>query len=200
MRTPHKPKATVKEIAKRPSEFLSDIGRHDPEAVALVYDAFIRGSPENRLILLQFEAGEDTRPPEEETVLAAFKGLGDLTKQAKDNPGVGGQTLVLQRELIQDLAAIFLKFGGSLKRSTQFNIELPAKYSYHGPFHEFLELVLVPARPFASKAVFKMESIRSLVTIPNRTAEGRYTTESPGARFSSASMPIAAGNPRSSRD
>ena len=74
---------------------------------------------------------------------------------------MGGQTLVLQRELIQDLAAIFLRFGGSLKRSTQFNIDLPAEYSYHGPFHDFLRLVLVPVRPFARKAGFKMESIRS---------------------------------------
>ena len=44
MRTPLKLMATVKEIAKRPAKFLSDVGSYDPEAVALVYDAFTRGS------------------------------------------------------------------------------------------------------------------------------------------------------------
>jgi hypothetical protein len=167
MRTPLKLMATVRDIAKRPTEFLSDVGRYDPEAVALVYDAFTRGSPENRLILSQFEAGEDTRPPEEDIAQAAFKVLDDLTEQIEDDPRVGGQTLILQRELIQDLAKLFLRCGGSLKRSTQFNNDLPAKYSYQGPFHDFLKLVLVPARSFASKAGFKMESIRSLAGIPD---------------------------------
>jgi len=173
MRTPRKLMATVKEMANRPAKFLSDVGRHDPEAVALVYDAFTRGSAENRLVLSQFEAGEDIRPPAEAIAEAATKVLGDLAKQSKNNPGVGGQTLVLQRELIQDLAVIFLRFGGSLKRSTQFNIELPAKYSYHGPFHDFLKLVLFPARPFARKAGFKMESIRSLVGIPDGEGQAK---------------------------
>jgi hypothetical protein len=168
MRTPRKMMATVKEIAKRPAKFLSDVGSYDPEAVARVYDAFTRGSPENRLILSQFEAGEDTRPSEEAIAQAAFKVLEDLIKKIEDSSGVGGQTLVLQRELIQDLAKIFLRFGGSLKRSTQFDNDLPAKYFYHGPFHDFLRIVLVPVRPFARRAGFKMESVRSLVGIPGQ--------------------------------
>jgi hypothetical protein len=167
MRTPHKLKATVKEVAKRPSEFLSDVGRYDPEAVALVYDAFTRGSPENRLIFLQFEAGLGPPPPAEAIAEAASKVLGDLAEQAKNNPGVGGQTLVLQRELIQDLAAIFLRFGGSLKRSTQFDNSVLGERVYKGPFHDFLKLVLPPVRQFARKAGFKMESIRSLVGLPD---------------------------------
>lgn len=167
MRTPLKLRATVREIAKRPAKFLSDVGRYDPEAVALVYDAFTRGSPDNRLVLSQFEAGANTRPPEDAIARAASEVLADLEKQIEDDPRVGGQTLVLQRDLIQDLAVIFVKFGGSLKRSTQFNVNLPAMYEYHGPFHDLLELVLVPARLFARKAGFKLESIRSLVTIPD---------------------------------
>jgi hypothetical protein len=166
-RTPRKLRATVREIARRPAKFLADVGSYDPEAVALVYGAFIRGSRENRLILSQFEAGDDTRPPEEDIAQAAFKVLDDLTKNIEDDPRVGGQTLILQRELIQDLAVIFVRFGGSGKRATQFMKDLPAQYIYHGPFHHFLALVLVPVRPFAGKAGFKMESIRSLVAIPD---------------------------------
>lgn len=171
MRTPRKLMATVKEIAKRPAEFLAKVGEYDPEAVARVYSAFTRGSPENRVVLSQFEAGNGPPPSTEAIARAALQALEELQTMQAETSHVGGQKLVLQRELIQDLAAIFVRFGGSLKRSTQFDIELPAQYSYNGPFHDFLKLVLVPVRPFARKAGFKMESIRSRVAIVSKDVE-----------------------------
>ncbi|PZF78266.1 hypothetical protein DK847_00100 [Aestuariivirga litoralis] len=167
MRTPLKLMPTVRRIARRPAEFLAKVHKYDPQAVALVYDSFTRGCRENRLVLSQFEAGEDTRPPDEEIARAASVVLADLQRKNEDDSHKGGQTLVLQRELIQDLAVMFVRSGGSGKRTTQFNMDLPALYIYHGPFHAFLALVLIPVRPFARKSGFKMESIRSLATIPD---------------------------------
>lgn len=167
MRTPQKLMATVSRIAKRPDAFLASSHTYDPEAVALLYDAFARGSPDNRLLLSLFEVGEGPPPSAKAIALAASQVQVELQTQSDNTPHVGGQTLVLQRELIQDLAVIFLKFGGSLKPSTRFNIKLPASYSYHGPLHDFLTLVLPPVRKFASRAGFKMESIRSLAKIPD---------------------------------
>lgn len=171
MRTPRKLMATVKEITRRPAKLLSNVGSYDPEAVARVYVAFTRGSREDRLILSQFESGNGPPPPEDAIAHAASVVLKDLTAQIKDGSGAGGQTLVLQRELVQDLAVIFLRSGGSLKRSTRFNERLPQLYSYHGPFHDLLELVLVPVGPFARKAGFRMASIRSLVAIPDENIQ-----------------------------
>jgi AcrR family transcriptional regulator len=160
--------ATVKEISKRPVAFLVNTGKYDPEAVARVYEAFARGSPENRLTLSLFEVGRGPPPPAEALGQAASRAMEELAKQIAEDSQVGGQTLVLQREVIEDLSAIFLQFGGTLKRSTQCHDDPLTEFTYQGPFHDFLKLVLPPVRPFARKAGFKMESIRSLVAIPSK--------------------------------
>lgn len=176
LRTPRKLRATVQAIARHPADFLANVGRYDPEAVALVYAAFTKGSPQNRLLLSSFEADRGAAPPAEAIAQAASVVLVDLEEQISKTDHVGGQTLVLQRNLVRDLASIFVNSGGSLKRSTRFH-SAGEEFSYHGPFHDFLELVLPPVRTFARKAGFRMESTRSLITIPKKDDQREEETQ-----------------------
>ena len=152
MRTLRQLSATVTRIAKSPEEFLADVGRWDPEATARVYAAFARGSRQNRLLLERFEAGEGPPPATEAIAKAAFEVRDELARQMANAPQVGGQTLALRRDFILKLAAIFVKFGGSLRRSTRFNLRVPACFTYHGPFHDFLALVLPPVMLFCTQS------------------------------------------------
>lgn len=164
LRTPRQLMATVKAIRIDPEAFLRDVGRYDPEAVARVYGAYASVSVVNRTQLAGFEAGLGPAPRPDEIAAAAANILGDLEAEARAVSRVGGQPLTLQQNLAHDLARIFKNFGGRVTRVTRFYPDARPQYIETGPFHDFLELVLPPARPFAERAGFRLKSIRSLVS------------------------------------
>lgn len=163
LRTPLQLMPTVRAIARRPRAFLDRVGDYDPRASAMVYGAFVGLSSDNRMLLARYEAGTGPEPPAEGIAEAANKVLCHLETKIQRNSRVGGQTLVLQRKLVRDLARIFLNFGGFISRVTRFDPESRPQYVETGPFHDFLEIVLPPAQPFAKRAGFQMKSIRSMV-------------------------------------
>lgn len=168
LRTPQQLMATVKAIAKDPRTFLERVGQYDPEAVARVYGAYAGKSDERRKTLEDFEWGKGPPPPVEDIVVAANAVRARLEAELRKTSHRGGQELVLQIELILDLARIFENHGGRIKRITRLDPERRPEYVEYGPFHDFLGIVVPPARASARRAGFRMQSIRSLAGIPRR--------------------------------
>lgn len=165
VRTPRQLMATAKSIARKPEAFLEDADKFDPEVVARVFDKIAGFSNEKQLLLAHFECRLGPPPPLNDVVSAARIVISNLQAVAAEKSHRGGQELQLQRELAVDLATIFQRFGGRTTRITRFDpsAELSVLYREDGPFHNFLEIILPPARLFAKRAGLKMKSIRSIV-------------------------------------
>ncbi|WP_421693936.1 hypothetical protein [Aestuariivirga sp.] len=168
LRTPRQLMPTVRAIAESPLVFLEHVGNYDPEAVARVYGAFIGDSVERSKVLEDFEWGKGPPPDLEAIAEAVVKVVNELALEISDASHRGGQRLVLQNELILDLAGIFESFGGKIVRITRFDPQRQPSYVEDGPFHQFLKIVVPPARASARRAGFRMQSIRSLAGIPRK--------------------------------
>ena len=137
LRTPNKLKATVKEIAQKPDEFLMSSDKFDPEAVALVIGACARRSSINNQLLLAYELGNGSGPPPEEIATAAEQVLVELSQKKTSRASRGRPIQVAQGELASGLAKVFKMRGGRITR----NVGRPIGRET-GPFHKFLELLL----------------------------------------------------------
>ena len=163
LRTPRQLIPTVRVIANDPCAFLENVGRYDPEAAAGVYGAFANRSAQHYSQLEKFEWGSGPAPAAEEIANAAHFFLAQLQEEARLFSRRGGQRLLLQQELARDLRRIFVQAGGRVTRVVRFNLDRTSEENEDGPFHAFLRLVLPPVRPFATRAGFRMTSIRILV-------------------------------------
>ena len=164
MRTPNQLVSTVRAILRNPSDFVEKSERYDPEVVALMLGALGGVSHEASVRVHEYELGTGSRPGREDVLEAARSVLRKLQSESSAMSNVGGQNLVLQRQLIKDLAQIFKNYGGRVTRITRFVDEDPRpRYVEGGPFHDFLAIVLPPALLFARRAGLKMKSHRSLV-------------------------------------
>ena len=164
MRTPRKLMPTIIAIGNDPANFVENCKDFDPEAVELIFLVFVLLQQENRMRLLLFEAGIVPSLPVEGIAQAAGIVFVGLIDQAEHDAHVGGQHLELRAALVRDLAKLFEEFGGAVKLSTRLDPTARDGFSYEGPFHDFLDLVLPIVMPFAAKAGFKKNSTRSMVT------------------------------------
>lgn len=138
LRTARQLLPTVEAISTDPEAFLATMDTYSPEAVALVYDMYLRLFPDRR-DLQAFETGNGPAPESGDIACAADAAIAILEEEAKAQ-GRGRPKMELVEDLAVALGKQFIGLGGNLGRT------------YHrsgherGAFLDFIEAVVGPAR------------------------------------------------------